>query len=92
MKQVLGNYVAVKNPLYKKSIIELDEATKQKMVAEQLDKLDKLEVVKIGADCTKAAEGDFVYVDTNRLLNSPRVVIEEEGFIFIRETDIIFIY
>ena len=89
---VLGNFVAVKNPLYKESIIELDEATKQKMVAEQLDKLDKLEVVKVGQDTTKVQVGNFVYVDTSRIINAPRVVIEKEGFIFLRETDIIFIY
>jgi len=92
--KVQGNFIAVVNPLYKKSVIELDEATKSKMMQEEIHKLDKLKIAELGEGCTIEGlkVGSEVYVNTDRLHNCPRTVVDDTAYIFLRETDIIFIY
>lgn len=91
--KVQGVNIAVKNPLYRKdSKIKLSKEAEKQLQEESLDKLDKLEVVYVGNSVANVKPKDNVFVDLHRLANAPRVVIENEAFIFIREGDIIFIY
>lgn len=91
--RIQGVNIAVKNPLYRKdSQIKLSKEAEAQLQKESLDKLDKLEVVNVGNLVNAVKPGDIVYVDIHRLANAPRVLVDNEAFIFIREGDIIFIY
>lgn len=93
MKNLAGVYIAVENPLYRgESKIKLTKEAQQNLEKESLDKLDRLKVLAIGEAVESIKVGDEIFVDLNRLANAPRTVVDNVGYIFLRESDRIFTY
>lgn len=97
--EVLNQNILIVNPFYKakeKGAIHLDSALEKKMQEEQIlaemEKTKKLKVFKAGTACVKVKEQDDVFVETNRLMSSPRVALEDKDYFIVRESDIVFIY
>lgn len=98
--EVLYNNVLIENPFFKgkkNGAIHLDSALEKKMQEDQIlaemEKTKRLKIFKAGAGCAKIKDGDEVFVETNRLMGSPRVAIgTDKDYFIVRETDIIFIY
>jgi hypothetical protein len=86
------NFIAIKNPVYKQSNIELTEEDQRDILERDLEKLDKLQVVEIGPDVKTVKKNDFIYVDTSRILRFPRITLDNVNYLFIRENDVIFRY
>lgn len=98
--ELLYNNILIENPFFKgkkQGSIHLDSALEKKMQEDQIlaemEKTKRLKVFKAGTNCVKVKDGDEVFVETNRLMGSPRVAIgEDKDYFIVRETDIIFIY
>jgi hypothetical protein len=93
--EVLWQNVLVENPFFKKdkSPIHVEGNVKEEMMMKEIEKCKKLPIHKAGHLCTKVKEGQNVYIDTQRLMSSPRVTLDgNKDYFIVRETDIVFVY
>lgn len=92
--EVLWQVALIENPFYKKEIskIQLDGKVQEELLIAELEKSKRCKVYKVGQTCTKVKSGDEVFVETTRLMNSPRVVLGDKDYFIVRETDIVFVY
>lgn len=97
--EVLYTNVLIENPFYKtkeKGAIHLDSVLEKKMQEEQIlaemEKTKKLKVFKAGSACVKVKDQDDVFVETSRLMGSPRIALKDKDYFIVRESDVVFIY
>jgi len=90
--KALGNYIILKNLAYKETSIELSEEAKASMELDNVESLKRLPVLFKGDTVTEIEVGDEVYIDTMRLINAPREIIDGEAILMLRASDVIFIY
>jgi co-chaperonin GroES (HSP10) len=92
--KVLFNNILLKNPFFKKekTTIKVSNEIQQEMLMGEIEKVKELEVAEAGSACAVVKQGDKVYVDTVKVMNSPRVTIAEVDYFIMRESDVILIY
>ena len=92
IKSLKGRRVLISQPERKESVIELSEADKAHMDAEDMKKWTKLTVYAIGEDVTTIKAGDVVYIGVNAIKGAEASEVEGGIKLRVSEYDIAIVW
>lgn len=91
-KSLEGRRVLITRPEKKESLIELTPEVERALDAELMKKWTNLEVFAVGADITRVAAGDRVYIPARALETAELVPVGEEVKLMVSDYDIAIIW
>jgi hypothetical protein len=92
IKSLKGRRVLISQPERKESVIELSEADKAHMDAEDMKKWTKLTVYAVGEEVKTLEAGDVVYIGVNAIKGAEALEVDGGIKLMVSEYDIAIVW